>query len=526
MILVQNDYFTITEVDEKLFIQVFRPGFSMQDFQVIMQKYPRMGVTKFLVLKSAIENATLQEVEFGKLKPKFDLMIASDNLEARIKINLDKATFEATKEKVKEEILELLKENNIIHGILYDVLNRELVPQKEIAVARGTLPNPGSDAHVVYLEIPEMKPTLTTDGRTNYYDMNLFKYVHKGDWLGEKVLPRPGVKGMNIKGEELPGKSGKDKILRFDPASVEQADKGDRIILVAKCDGALQKKNGKIGVINHLTINGNVGPETGNIDFDGYVTVKGTVEDGFSVIAQNDISILGSMGVGAVEQIYSKLGNVYIKGGVSGRGKSVIQAGGSVFVKYANTCTIIANEMIDIGYYALDSNLEAATISVQAKNGRTIGGIIRAKTKVTLRMVGNVYEKETYINVEGFDRRETKKQLDALLVAYKELLVQVEQNERELKLYEMTLTEFGRIKSEDDYESYQRIHQKLIDKIYILDEERQKLMNVLLSKGEGEVTIYEKAYPRTLLQIKNLQKRIQKVTTGTFYAQDNELKFD
>jgi len=526
MILVQNEYFTITEVEQKLFIQVFKTGFSIGDFQVIMEKYPRIAITRFLTLKEALECPADKIIEFGTLKSKMELFISTDNLEAKINIHLDKETFEATQQLVKEEILQLLKDNDVIYGILYDVIYNELKPKRDIIVAKGILPKPGMDAHITYLELPEKKPTLNSDGRTNYYDMNLFKYVHKGDWLGEKVFMKAGKEGMNLKGEVLPGKSGRDKPLRFDKNSVEIIEKKDKIILLAKNDGALQKKSEKVGVVNHLVIPSNVGLKTGNINFDGYVTIHGTVEDGFSVIANNDISILSNMGIGAVEKIHSKFGNIYIKGGVSGKGKSIIEAGGSVFIKYANTCTIKANNTIDIGYYALDSDLEADTIFVQAKNGRTIGGTIRAKTKVSLRMVGNVYEKETYINVEGFDRREMKKKLDTLLVSYKELLIQVEQNERELKLYETTLIQFGRTRSDEDYESYKRVNQQLIDKIYILEEERQKLVNTLLSKGEGEVTIYDKAYPRTLLQIKNLQKRIKKVTTGTFYAQDNELLFN
>ncbi len=526
MILVQNEYFAITQASQILFIQVAKQGFSIREFQIIMEKYPAIVITKFLVLRESLECATNEKIEFGRLKPPIEIYISPDNLEAKITINLDRETYAATKEAVKQDVLQLLKENKVVHGILYDVINKELQAQKQIVVAKGLLPKEGTDASVSYLELSEAKPTLHDDGRTNYYDMNLFTYIHKGDWLGEKNFAKTGANGMNIKGEVLPGKPGKDKILRFDQHSVDAIEKSNKTLLIAKFDGALQMKEGKIGVVNHLVIDKNVGNETGNIDFDGYVTVNGTVENGFSITAKQDISILSNIGVGAAERICSRFGNVYIKGGISGKGKCIVEAGGSVFIKYANACTIKAQDTIDIGYYSLDSDLEADNILVQAKNGRTIGGTIRAKTKVSLRMVGNIYEKETYINVEGFDRKAIKKQLDQLLLTYKELLVKAEQNERELKVYEMTLVQFGRTKSDEDYMSYQNIHQDLINEIYKLEEERQGFLKTLSSKGEGEVTIYDKAYPRTLLQIKNLQKRLNKVTTGTFYAQDNKLMFD
>ncbi|MDF2614560.1 MAG: hypothetical protein K0S71_2346 [Clostridia bacterium] len=526
MLFFKNEYFAIKVINEILFIQVFKLGFPMQAFNSIMQKYPRITVTKFMALKEALEGKVSGEIEFGRLKEKFTLNVSPDNLEAKIYINLDHQTFEDTKEAIKEEILKLLNHNHIVHGILHEVIDKKLQPQKHIVIAKGTPVEPGEDAKIVYLEMPEKKPTLNSDGSTNYYDMNLFKYVYKGDWLGEKVLIKPGKKGKTIKGLVLFPEKRKDQYLRFDPESVETTELEDKIVLSAKFDGALRMIGGKIGVVSHLVIHSNVGYGTGNIDFDGYVTVEGTVEDGFSVIATNDISILSNLGIGAINKIHSKEGNVYIKGGVSGKGRASIEAGGSVFMKYANSCTIKAKDIIDVGYYVLDSHLEAGTIFVQAKNGKTIGGTIKAKTKVSLRMVGNVYEKETYINVEGFNRNEIKNQLDSLLINYKALLKDLEESEKALKLYERTIVRTEKTGNDGEYEKKLKTHQQLIDKLYFLEDERRKLVDILLSKGDGEVAIFDVAYPSTFLEIKRTQKRIEQITTGTFYAQDNEMKRD
>jgi len=524
MLLFKNEYFTITAIDEILFIQVFELGFQMQDFDIVMYKQPRITITKFLALKGALEGGKSGEIEFGKLKEKFTLYVSPDNLEAKIHINLDQYTFETTKETLKEEIVQFLNDNYVVYGILDEVIDKELQPNRDIIVAKGTLPEQGEDAKVVYLEMPDRKPTVNIDNSTNYYEMNLFKYVKKGDWLGEKTPLKWGKRGKNIKGLALLPEKRKDPYLRFDPNSVETIESEDKIVLSAKQDGALRMINGKIGIDKHLVIQSSVGYATGNIDFDGYVTVEGTVEDGFSVTASNDISILSDLGIGAVNKIHSKEGNVYIKGGISGKGTASIEAGGSVFLKYANNCTIKAKDTIDIGYYVLDSHLEAGTIFVQAKNGKTIGGTIKARTKVSLRMVGNVYEKETYINVQGFNRREIKEELDSLLVNYRELLIRVKRSEGELEIYGKTLTRAEKMEDNTEYQKYLKAHQKLIDRLYVLEEERQKLVEILVSKGDGEVTIHDKAYPSTFLAIKNNQKKIEEITTGTFYAEDNQMK--
>lgn len=526
MIVFKNEYFCITQKDEKLYIETLSSGFSIQDFQLIIEKFPRISITQFLALKQALEQPSNQQIEFGSLKPKFDLFITSDNLEAKIYINLSKQELDSSKAEIISEILALLEKNKIKYGILYDEINKNLEVKKYIVIAKGKLPIKGKDAVVKYIDLPQMKPSINEDGSTDYYEMNLFKYVAMGEWLGEKILAQPGEPGMNIKAEVLPAASGKDESIRYDTTTIELIAQGEKEIIIAKIDGAVQIKEGKIGVAEHLFLDGNVGYETGNIEFSGYVTIQGTVEDSFSVIAGKDISILSDIGLGAVDKIISRQGNIYIKGGISGKGKTVIEAGKSVFTKYVNSCVVKAGDSINVGYYTLDSHLEASNISVQAKNGKTIGGSILAKHKVALRTVGNIYEKQTNIQVDGFDRKAYKAQMDELLIKYKQLLQQAEQMDRELELFESMFVKTENIKDTKDYIIQHKNYENLKDKLYILEEERQNMIKVLASKGEGEVSIYEKAYPQTFLQIKNIQKRINSITSGTFYAIDNKLMFD
>ena len=116
----------------------------------------------------------------------------------------------------------------------------------------------------------------------------------------------------------------------------------NKIVLRALYDGAVIIQDGKVRVDNHLIIAGDVSYDTGNIVFDGYVTIQGTVNDGFSVIAKNDISINSPMGIGAIEKIESKEGSIYIKGGIFGKKLAIIQAKKNIYTKYTNECTLVA----------------------------------------------------------------------------------------------------------------------------------------------------------------------------------------
>ena len=83
---------------------------------------------------------------------------------------------------------------------------------------------------------------------------------------------------------------------------------------------------------------------------------------GIRFMLHNDISILSDLGVGNIETIESELGDVFIKGGIFGKGKSKIIAGRNIFVKHTNESTLEAGENIHIGYYSLGSYLKANNI--------------------------------------------------------------------------------------------------------------------------------------------------------------------
>lgn len=452
-----------------------------------------------------------------------ELSISSDNTEVHFKLNLSTDELKNNKQQIIQSILSELESNNIVHGIIYTILDENIQTQENILIAKATPAKNGQDATIKYLDLPDKKPNVREDGSTNHYEMNLIYEVNKNDYLGEKTPPTQGVDGLNVKGDIIPSKPGNDKRLSFDRKTVGEFEEGNKIILRALTNGALSHNNGKVSILKHLIIDGDVGYETGNIFFDGSVTVKGTVCDDFKVIATEDISIDSIMGIGSAEKIVSTNGDIYIKGGVCGRGKTLIHSKKSVFVKYANACTIIAEDTINIGFYSLDSILESKSILLNPEKGRIIGGKINAYAKVVTSAIGNNSERKTIINVKGFDRKKVKKELDEILIKYKDCLLELEQNKKELEVLEKSIEDPAKLLKYHEYEYYTNIHERLTKELSELEQKRKHLSDYLQSKGEGEISISKNAYPQTFLEIKNLQKIITKETSGTFYAQDNNL---
>ena len=67
---------------------------------------------------------------------------------------------------------------------------------------------------------------------------------------------------------------------------------------------------------------------------------------------------------------------------------------------------------------------------------------------------------------------------------------------------------------------------ELLNDIFDYDEKRKALMEILDSKGDGEITIGQMAYPDTNLQIKHMKRKLIESTKGTFFADNNYLHFE
>ncbi len=321
----------------------------------------------------------------------------------------------------------------------------------------------------------------------------------------------------------------KDKPLYYDKKTIAAVPEEDKVVLYARISGAFAKVNGNIMVQEVLIVEGDVGSKTGNIDYDGSVIIKGTINDGFSVHATKDISVQGRMGLGSIDSIISRSGDIYIKGGVFGKDKAFIQAANNVYVKHANECTIEAGGDIHIGLYAIGCKITGNNIFLDVYRGRIIGGKIHAKAQVVTAFIGNEAERSTSINIEGFDRNILKKELEELADKHQKLTIVMKKLNRELEVFEETfekIVEDRTAADEAEMEAMRNKCEQIRSLIFTVDERRKVFEIVLKTKGEGEVTIMRKAFPKTSLLIKDFQKDIEKNTTGVFFVKDKNLFFE
>lgn len=522
MKLFENENFAILASDGEIILQNFSLKTTIHQVNDVIQKIPRVKLTEFSNLKESVLLADGKERIIGILKDVYEIIVSNDHMKAYYLLNMNEKDFNEKQELVIKGLSDALKEKDVNTGIIDDALKLDNIRlNKKTLIAEGINPEKGENAKLVYYKIAPKKPTLDLKNNANHYEMNLINNVVKGEWLGEKVSAKKGKDGKNVYGEILPGSLGEDRHLKFDHKSVECIMKDNIHTLVANKNGAVLKKGGKITVDNLLIISGDVDYDTGNIDFDGNVEIRGTVKDQFSVKATKDISIDSKIGVGAAKRIESVDGDVYIKGGLNGKGITEIIAN-NIYLKFVKEGILKAKKDIHIGIYAIDTIIKSENVFLSEKKGKIIGGQLKAKYRVESHAIGNKMERVTDINVEGFDREELYIHLQSLEIEFDRLSSKGNKLGRKLRIFENNLSRLDE-KSMNTYNALVVTYDQLTEKIEKLKSKIESIKKNLKTKGEGEIKIFKAAYPRAILEIKNTKNILSKKTHGSIYYKDNQL---
>ncbi|MBN2222519.1 MAG: DUF342 domain-containing protein [Vallitaleaceae bacterium] len=388
------------EEEKKVYIQILQETCSISDINAIIAHHcPRIKVTKFAAIGFAQKNIG-KSIEVGVELPLLRIEVSGDGLEAYGRINASEMEFQSFDHKILYEAIKRECYSQNIQDLLpFEEVNAQLA--SAFIIAKGIPQIDGEDAQIHMYEVSEIHPSIETTGSVDHYELNIINKVSVGDWLGERSEPTKGIPGKSIYGTLIKAKDGLQKNLFYDEESVgiRFDQENQKTVLFAKKNGAVVYHGEKISIHNHIDVEGDVGYATGNIDFNGYVTISGTVDDNFSVIANQTVQINGEMGVGAAKLIESRMEDVCIQGGVSGRHKALIKAKKDVYLKYASDCTIIAEGSVKIGFYAMNCDITAKELLFETKDSKLIGGIVRCRTKVEVGEIGTKNGTKTEIQL-------------------------------------------------------------------------------------------------------------------------------
>ena len=267
-----------------------------------------------------------------------------------------------------------------------------------VVIARGEPPVDGKDGTIEFkVKLSSgNRFTALKDGRVDFKEHDLYTSVEKGQLLAVVTRGEPGVKnGRTASGKVIEAKEGKSTELRTGH-NISVEDREGSLHFYSLIDGRLFTDKGGISVEPLMVIEGNVGPETGNLDFNGAITIKGEISDGFRVTAKKDVTIFGNVGNARV----TSEGNILIVGGIIGKTNGFVSAKGNVIAKFAESAIIEAGGSVVIHRAALNCRIRAGDrIVATREKGHLIGGELKAKNGIDAKVLGNESEQRTDVYV-------------------------------------------------------------------------------------------------------------------------------
>ena len=289
-----------------------------------------------------------------------------------------------------QNLEELLQSSGVCHGIDQNALEKAkriiaagTVEITEVPIAEGTLPGEGINAHLVYaMEVGPIAGLRLEDGSIDFRERRIMVGVKEGEVVATKVPAVPGTPGMNVLGESIEPKTGKDiRIKTLGDAQYFE----DNLTVKATRDGVLSiVKDSIIKVSSKQKIEGDIDFKTGNIDSQGCLTIQGSVQPGFKIKSVGDLNILGSIMSARVECE----ANCVIKGGITGKSSKVIVSG-DADIKFIEQSSLTADGIVVIRSQSYFSQVSSKSDIRCNPTSITMGGSLIAAGNLTVGTVGS-----------------------------------------------------------------------------------------------------------------------------------------
>lgn len=512
-----NGYFQLMITEQVTAIRLVPPTMGGEPISIgeLLEYLRTMKIEGFDVKKLNSKIAVLKEEQVVPLVAKsmypvnetFVLKISQDNMEAVVRFYPPSTNGSMLS---KEEIISDLNLRKVSYGIDEKVIDEFLEHRsycQDIVVAKGKAPIQGVDGRIEYMFNTEIntRPKRNEDGSVDFFHLNTINHCKEGELLARMIPPVLGEAGMDVLGEKISPREVKRENLSFGRNITISDDKTE---LYSQINGHVSLVTDKVFVSDVFEVE-NVGPATGNITSQGSVQVNGNVKSGYVIEAKDNVHVHGVVEGATI----IAGGNIIIDRGMNGMGKGVLQAGGSVVVKFLENATVTSGEYVEADCILHSKVMAKTEINVDGKKGFIAGGSVRATNKVSCRTLGSAMGADTYVEV-GIDP-EMKEQIQKLQIE----IVEIQKNLKSMQPILESATK--KIKSGVKISPEQM---KYIQSMAVSTKEQQErlveaqaefasLETLLENKGNACICVRDDAYAGTKVSISGaslvLKDRVQ-----------------
>ncbi len=349
-----------------------------------------------------------------------------------------------------------------------------------------------------------------TEKKIDYRELSALHIVHRDDILARPAERREGQKGMTVRGKELP----------FTNAPDEELEAGENVVVrddgayAAAEDGRLIQEKGRIRVEIALIVQNDVDLSVGNIRFPKDVVVGGNILDDFIVETNGNLSVKGLVGAAFI----SAKGAIEIHGGITGKGKATVRAGGSIHTAFADNASLFCLGDLSVANEIVNSTVHSnGRITCVGKKGAIIGGAAAALNGIECSTAGSERNHATRLEA-GVDVLVSSRLLKA-----EELIAHLAERISSTTLAIEEAKNAGRVTQDHEKE-----FKELVNKLNELTVEKEKLKKALYPK-EAAIHVRVKVFPGVEVCIHGVEKRVTAAmgpTTFSFDAKKGQIVTD
>ena len=293
-----------------------------------------------------------------------------------------------------DKIMDVLDANFVSYGIQEENLEKAIAQKRyneNICAAKWTPPVNGIDGVIQYYfnKDKHVAPIEDENGNVDYKNLGLINNILAGTPIAEISMPTEGEPGTDITGATVPQKVGVPA--RYNVGAGTQLMNNDTQI-VASVSGNLIFKNGAFVVEEKIVINGDVDVSSGNIDFIGDVTIKGSVFEGFRVVSRRSITIMGLV---AKAELVAE-GDIFVKGGVV---NSKLVSKANVKIGFCENSNITAEGNVESSSFVGGEVFASEKIIAASGKGVLVGGKYTALNGVEASVIGSENYTKTIVTL-------------------------------------------------------------------------------------------------------------------------------
>ncbi len=300
-----------------------------------------------------------------------------------------------------ESVTELLNDYGITYGVDSSAIHRivdlfqkngstESTDLSE-TIARGLPVKQGENGRIEILVENPTQVVIDEDGRADYRNVEKYRTV-EADQVVMKLFPATeGTSGINIYNEPVPA----------DPVENPRIEIGRGIKRIpntfeyaAAIKGIFIHTDKIIDVNAVLEIQGNVGLESGNVNYDGSVRIYGNIERGSSVMAAGDVEVGGLIESGEIKTG----GSLLVRKGINARRENTIEIEGDLKAVFIDNSLLTVHGNINVEKSIVGSGIICfSDIYLNGRASTISGGEFTAFGSVTADIIGNRNETPTKI---------------------------------------------------------------------------------------------------------------------------------